>query len=75
MNTNRHRGSWATCLLCDERITALEANGLTTSDAQGVAMAEHMEAKPRSKHASRAEQRGRYIDCGPQAWDDRDGGP
>lgn len=23
-------------------------------------------------HASREEQHGRYIDCGPEAWDDRD---
>ena len=23
------------------------------------------------RHATRAEQHGRYIDCGPQAWDDR----
>lgn len=24
------------------------------------------------RHASRAEQNARYIDCGPAAWDDRD---
>lgn len=28
--------------------------------------------KPRRKYASREEQHGRYIDCGPAAWDDRD---
>jgi len=28
----------------------------------------------REKYASREEQNARYIDCGPQAWDDRDGG-
>jgi hypothetical protein len=26
----------------------------------------------RPRYASRAEQRARYIDCGPQAWDDRE---
>jgi hypothetical protein len=25
-----------------------------------------------AEHASREEQHARYIDCGPQAWDDRD---
>lgn len=30
-------------------------------------------AQPRrGRHASRAEQHARYIDCGPGAWDDRD---
>lgn len=26
---------------------------------------------PRERYATRAEQRERYLDCGPQAWDDR----
>lgn len=26
---------------------------------------------PASRGASRAEQHGRYVDCGPGAWDDR----
>lgn len=25
----------------------------------------------RERHASREEQHGRYLDCGPAAWDDR----
>jgi len=29
----------------------------------------------RGQHASRQEQYGRYLDCGPLAWDDRAGGP
>ena len=29
-------------------------------------------SRPKPRRASRAEQRARYIDCGPQAWDDRD---
>jgi hypothetical protein len=29
-------------------------------------------AEPAEKKASREEQHARYIDCGPQAWDDRD---
>jgi len=28
--------------------------------------------RPNTRRASRAEQHARYIDCGPQAWDDRD---
>jgi len=28
-------------------------------------------SKANAKHASREEQHGRYLDCGPQAWDDR----
>lgn len=31
-----------------------------------------IKAKPRRKYASRAEQHARYLDCGPNAWDDRD---
>lgn len=27
--------------------------------------------QPATEHASREEQHGRYLDCGPQAWDDR----
>ena len=27
--------------------------------------------KPREQYASRTEQYGRYIDCGPSNWDDR----
>lgn len=29
---------------------------------------------PVPRHATRAEQHARYIDCGPQAWDDREEG-
>jgi hypothetical protein len=32
------------CSLCDARVHELEEEGLTTSDAQGVALAEHREA-------------------------------
>ena len=36
-----HREPWHKCARCAERIVALETEGLTTSDAQGVAEAEH----------------------------------
>lgn len=29
----------------------------------------------RKQYATREEQHRTYIDCGPQAWDDRDSGP
>lgn len=47
-------------------------------DAQGAQTADHKRQrryKRAETRASREEQHGRYIDTGPQAWDDRDGGP
>jgi hypothetical protein len=41
---SQHQTYWATCPDCETRITQLEREGLTTSDAQGVAQAEHMKA-------------------------------
>jgi len=32
-----------------------------------------LERKPRERPATREEQRARYLDCGPLAWDDIDG--
>lgn len=42
---NKHSGNWAFCPYCDKVVARLERKGLTTSDAQGVAMAEHMESQ------------------------------
>lgn len=43
-NTTKHQGDWLMCKECDKRIAHHERQGLTHSDAQGVAAAEHMKA-------------------------------
>ena len=40
----KHTGSWATCKLCDALVIQFEREGMDTSDAQGCAMAAHMQA-------------------------------
>lgn len=42
----RHEGDFFTCCLCEQRIRELEAEGLTTSDAQGCVDAEHRQVIP-----------------------------
>lgn len=41
----QHQGNWARCKACDELVERLEVQGLTTSDATGVAMTDHKEAQ------------------------------
>jgi hypothetical protein len=41
----RHAAYWASCADCETRTLELEAEGLTRSDAQGVAETEHAEAR------------------------------
>lgn len=41
----QHKGNAMTCKRCDERVVELKAEvNITTSDAQGVVMSEHMKA-------------------------------
>ena len=42
---SRHAAYWAYCQDCEARTLELEAEGLTRSDAQGVAEAEHAQAR------------------------------
>jgi hypothetical protein len=44
--TGQHEGDFFTCQFCDQRIAELEAEGLSTSDAQGCADAEHRQVLP-----------------------------
>ncbi len=42
----KHTGNQMTCRLCDKRVGQSERRGMTTSDAQGAAQEEHMQAQP-----------------------------
>jgi hypothetical protein len=45
---NKHQGHWAFCKFCDKLVAKLERDGLSTGDAQGVAMCQHEQAIPRA---------------------------
>ncbi len=56
------------------RCTKERARRATQSASNTAWLSQHKpvkhQRKPRADHASRAEQHGRYIDCGYQNWDD-----
>lgn len=49
----------------------LAVGSVETHNRVSVAICRGPRISVNPRHASRDEQRGRYIDCGPGAWDDR----
>jgi len=64
----------ATCPTCEGRGEVSEHYECPCLSGRGDLCPQHQEAAQDSagdRVASREEQHGRYLDCGPQAWDDR----
>jgi hypothetical protein len=53
----KHTGNQMTCRLCDKRVAEFERKGMTTSDAQGAAQAEHIKARPMAPRVPRESAR------------------
>ena len=68
---NDHEARYGACLRCTHSKTENPSRPFACRPGTCDRFTWDPEREPKRRVASREEQHGRYLDCGPAAWDDR----